>query len=54
MDSEKDEARPLVGIIAVCSVRCFNTVGWLTGRLIKKPMPLYTKDYVPEQVEEEN
>jgi len=52
----KDEARPLVTVIALCSLHWIDTDGWVTGRttgLWKTPVPLIPRGSLPEQVGED-
>jgi len=55
----KDEARPLVGVIALSFLQCFDIVGWVTGRASehlahRNPAPLIRKSFLPDQFEEES
>ena len=50
------ETRPVAGVSAVCSVQCFDIVGWVTGRssnLQKKLTTLYFICSLAEQVKVE-
>jgi len=49
----KDDARPLVGVIALTFLQYFATVGLVTSAH-KNPVPFIPKGSLPEQVEEEN
>jgi len=39
VNEEKDEARPLVGVLALCSLQCFDTGLVVRRTSVKKPVP---------------
>jgi len=50
----KDEARPLISVIALWSPQCFDTDGWVRGRTSGLVKPLIPRGCPPEQVDEED
>jgi len=56
---DEDGMRPSnwLGVDALCFLRCFDTVGWLTGINgipLVRSVQLLLKDSFPEHVEDEN
>ena len=52
----KDEARPLIKVRALCSLQCFDTDGWVEGRIPGpwNPVLLMPRRSLPEHVEKED